>query len=68
MQLGKYTGKFRLKAQVHDELVFQATPDIIDAVVQEVADIMVIPTVIEGRLMTIPSTYKTGIYWSDLKD
>ena len=68
LQLGKYTGKFRLKAQVHDELVFQATPDIIDAVVQEVADIMVIPTVIEGRLMTIPSTYKTGIYWSDLKD
>lgn len=67
LQLGKYKGKFRLKAQVHDEIVFQTKPEILDQATEDVADIMVIPTVVEGRTMTIPSTIATGYYWSEAK-
>ena len=68
LQLGKYNGKFRLKKQVHDEIVFMATDDIIEAAAQEVADMMVIPTEINGRVMTIPSTIAIGKTWYDCKD
>jgi DNA polymerase I-like protein with 3'-5' exonuclease and polymerase domains len=68
LQLGKYYGKFRLKAQVHDEIIFIATPDIIEEALEDVANYMVIPTKIYGRTMTIPSTKVSGLYWSDLKD
>ncbi len=68
LQLKKYPGKFRLKAQVHDEIVFQATPDIMDTALQEVADIMTIPIKINGKVMTIPSTTIQGHKWSELKD
>jgi DNA polymerase I-like protein with 3'-5' exonuclease and polymerase domains len=67
LQIKKYRGKFRLKAQVHDEIVFQTRPEILDTACHEVADIMVIPTVIEGRTMTIPSTIAKGYYWSEAK-
>jgi DNA polymerase I-like protein with 3'-5' exonuclease and polymerase domains len=68
LQIGKYYGKFRLKAQVHDELIFQTDPSIIDSCCEEVADIMVIPTEVNGRLMTIPSSTAKGIYWNEAKD
>lgn len=68
LQLGKYVGKFRLKAPVHDEIIFIATPDIIEQALEDVAQMMVIPIEINGRLMTIPSTKISGLLWSDLKD
>jgi DNA polymerase I-like protein with 3'-5' exonuclease and polymerase domains len=67
LQLGKYAGKFRLKAPVHDEIIFIATPDIIDQALDDVANMMVIPIEIHGRVMTIPSTKESGLFWSDLK-
>lgn len=67
LQIKKYSGKFRLKAQVHDEILFIAKPDLLDSVCHEVADIMVIPTKVEGRTMTIPSTIAKGKYWSEAK-
>lgn len=68
LQLKKYRGSFRLKAQVHDELVTMLKDEIAVAAAQDVADMMVIPTVIHGRTMTIPSTIALGKTWGDLKD
>lgn len=67
LQLGKYRGKFRLKAQVHDEIVSQVRPEIRDQAAEEVAQIMVIPTEVNGRIMTIPSTIAKGVYWNEAK-
>lgn len=68
LQLKKYKGKFRLKKQVHDEIVFMATDDIVEQAAQDVADMMVIPTEVNGRIMTIPSTIAMGKTWADCKD
>ncbi len=67
LQLKKYYGKFRLKAPIHDEIIFIATPDIIDEALEDVAQMMVIPITINNRLMTIPSTKGKGMKWSELK-
>jgi hypothetical protein len=67
LQLKKYYGKFRLKAQIHDEIMFMARDDIVEAAAKEVAEIMEIPIKIEGRTMLIPSTYEIGKCWKDLK-
>lgn len=67
LQLGKYKGKFRMKAQVHDEIIVQVRPEIVEQASKDIADLMVIPTVVEGRTMTIPSTIATGFYWSEAK-
>lgn len=68
LQLSKYVGKFRLKAPVHDEIIFEAAPDVIEQALEDVAQMMVMPIEINGRLMTIPSTKISGLLWSDLKD
>lgn len=68
LQLGKYRGQFRLKAQVHDEILFIAKDEIIDEALQEVADMMVIPLQITGRVMSIPSTTAKGKTWAECKD
>lgn len=67
LQLKKYKGKFRLKAQIHDEIMFMATDDIIEQAAEEVAKIMEIPITIHGRTMVIPSTFEIGKCWKDLK-
>lgn len=68
LQLKKYAGKFRLKAQIHDEIIFIATPDVFEEALEDVAQMMVIPYMVHGRLMTIPSTKASGKLWSELKD
>ena len=68
LQLGKYNGKYRLKAQVHDEILSIATDDIAEEAAKLQAEYMVIPTEINGQVMAIPSTIATGKLWSDCKD
>ena len=68
LQLKKYRNKFRLKMQVHDELIFIALPDVFEQALQDVHDMMIIPTVVHGDLMTIPSSKAQGVRWSELKD
>jgi len=68
LQLKKYRGSFRLKAQVHDELVVMLKDEIAEVAAKDLADMMVIPTVIHGRTMSIPSTIAFGKTWGDLKD
>lgn len=67
LQLKKYSGKFRLKAQIHDENLFIAKDDVLEGVAKEVADMMTIPTEVEGRTMVIPSTIAKGKYWNEAK-
>jgi DNA polymerase I-like protein with 3'-5' exonuclease and polymerase domains len=67
LQLGKYAGKFRIKMQVHDEVVFIATPDVYEEALQDVHDYMIIPTMVRGDLMTIPSSKARGKNWAKLK-
>lgn len=68
LQHGKYEDKFRLKMQVHDELVFIALPEIFDQALQDVHDLMIIPISIHGDTMKIPSSTISGTRWSELKD
>ena len=68
LQLGKYNGKYRLKAQVHDEILSIATDDVAEEVSKLQAEYMVIPVEIEGKVMSIPSTIAMGKLWSDCKD
>lgn len=68
LQLKKYKGSFRLKAQVHDEIVSMARDWCIEQSAKDVAELMTIPTTINGRVMTIPSTIAIGKTWADCKD
>jgi hypothetical protein len=68
LQLKKYSGMLRIKAQVHDEILFTAKRSIHGQVSKEIADMMVVPIKINGRLMTIPSTIAGGPSWADCKD
>jgi hypothetical protein len=53
---------------VHDEILSIATDDIAEEVSKLQAEYMVIPTEIEGKVMSIPSTIAMGKLWSDCKD
>lgn len=68
LQHGKYAGAFRLKAQVHDEVIFIAKPEIFDQALQDVHDTMIIPIQIHNDIMKIPSSTISGTRWSQLKD
>lgn len=68
LQLKKYRGSFRLKAQVHDEIIPMIKDWCVEIAANEVAEMMVIPTVINGRTMTIPSTVAIGKTWDECKD
>ena len=65
LQLKKFSGKFKLVAQIHDELLIEGDDDIIEEAAQQVADYMVIPVEVEGRTMAIPSTTAIGKIWSE---
>lgn len=66
---GKYAGKFRIKAQIHDSIFFQYLEGY-EEIVQEVSRIMYSKNcVIHGRTMNIPNDPKGGgRYWGDLKE
>lgn len=71
LQLGKYYGKFRLKAQVHDEIIAAVCESLVpEEVAKEVAEIMEIKADITGggvtRTMLIPSTYSVGDNWAEV--
>lgn len=67
LQIKKYRGKFRMKAQIHDEIMNMCTPDIAEQAAKEVAEIMTIPTKINGKVMVIPSTFEINKCWAGLK-
>lgn len=64
---GDWKGKLRVKAQIHDE-VFGQVKIGHEYIVDEIADMMTIPTDIYGRTMIIPSTKAMGHRWIDCKD
>lgn len=72
LQLGKYKGKFRLKAQIHDEILSCVHESLdVEAIAQEIADIMVIKTKVTcgrgiEREFSIPSTYSIGDTWAEV--
>lgn len=68
LQHGKYEGSFRIKMQVHDEVVFIALPDVFPQALQDVHDLMIIPISIHNDIMKIPSSTISGTRWSELKD
>lgn len=68
VQLGSHKGRFRLKAPIHDEILFIAKDEVLEECLEIVATKMVIPIVIHGRTMTIPSTKASGKLWSECKD
>lgn len=67
LQLGKYLGKFRLKAQVHDEIVAIVRPEVMDEALEDLANMMVVPWTIHGEVMSIPSSKAHGSNWGKLK-
>lgn len=66
---GNFKGRVRIKAQIHDSLLFQYRPDFDP---EEVLKFMHTPVEIEGadgkfRIMVIPSDIKSGaVRWSEL--
>lgn len=64
---GDWKGLLRCKAQIHDELFGQVRIGH-EYIVDEIADMMTIPTKIYDRVMTIPSTKAMGHRWIDCKD
>lgn len=68
LQHDKFVQKFRLKMQVHDEVVFIALPDVFEEAIQRVMDLMIVPISIHGDIMKIPSSRAQGHRWSELKD
>lgn len=68
LQHKKYPSSFRIKMQVHDEIVFIARPEVFEEAIELVREMMIIPLVIHGKLMKIPSSRAEGYRWSDLKD
>jgi hypothetical protein len=70
LQLGKYAGKLRLKAQIHDSILFQVREDSWH-IAKEVQEIMNSKEItIHGRTMRIPTSCpdKGEVFWYDLKD
>lgn len=72
LQLKKYRGKFRLKAQIHDEILSCVHESLdVEKVAKEIADIMVIKTKVTcglgiTREFSIPSTYEIGETWAEV--
>ena len=67
LQIKRYPGKYRLRAQVHDEIIASVRDDLVDEIAPIMADMMTIPTEVDGRVMTIPSSIATGKIWSKCK-
>lgn len=70
LQLGKYAGKLRLKAQIHDSLLFQVRPEYQAQIIPEIKAIMDSKScAIHGRTMVIPTDApeEGKLFWSDLK-
>jgi DNA polymerase I-like protein with 3'-5' exonuclease and polymerase domains len=68
LQLRKYPGKLRLKAQIHDSLFGQYKIGH-EYIVKEIEAMMAVPCKIHGRTMVIPSDSKWGATsWAGLKD
>lgn len=70
LQLGKYADKLRLKAQIHDSILFQVQPEFQAEIIPEVKAIMDAKScIIHGRTMVIPTDApeQGGLFWADLK-
>lgn len=68
MQIKKYPGKIRFKAQIHDSLFGQVREDSLE-LIEEVEERMRVPVTIHGKEMIIPGdTGPVGKRWIDIKD
>lgn len=68
-QLETKSQQFRLKAQVHDEIVFQYKPEYGEVTAVFIKTAMEEPTKVNGRILVIPSEPKLGgKSWAELKD
>ena len=54
------TQKIRLKAQIHDEIIFQSKPEVTKDAIARVSEIMAEPTIVKGRAMIIPNDPVVG--------
>lgn len=63
----KHEGKLRLKAQVHDSVLFQYSTGRID-IREEVVAAMQNPVTIHGRLMHIRTDIKVGSSWGTMEE
>lgn len=68
VQHGSHKGVFRIKMQVHDEIVFIARPDVFEQCIELVMELMIVPIPVHGDIMSIPSSRAQGHRWSNLKD
>ncbi|KKL49625.1 hypothetical protein LCGC14_2313620, partial [marine sediment metagenome] len=53
---------------VHDECVMQCLPKDIEKAIREVRPLMERPHEVNGRMLTIPCSFKTGPNWGDLEE
>lgn len=58
-------GQFRLKAQIHDSIWWQAPPAKREEYDKRVLECMDIPVQIKGRTMLIPNDIKHMVYWKE---
>ena len=56
-----------LLLQIHDELLFQALPHAIPALIQTVTPLLTTPFTIHDRTLSIPVEWKTGHSWGSMK-
>ena len=67
LQMNKYPGLLRLKAQIHDSLFGQYKIGH-EYIVKEIEELMSVPVKVHGNLLTIPSDSTYGKkYWGDMK-
>lgn len=61
-------GEIRLKAQIHDSILLQCKEHKLEEVTARMNEIMAIPATINNRTMLIPSDFKVGYSWGDMRD
>jgi DNA polymerase I-like protein with 3'-5' exonuclease and polymerase domains len=60
-------GYIQLLLQIHDEFLFQATPDAIEALVQKVTPLLEVTFTVHGHPLHIPVEWKRGRSWGSMQ-
>jgi len=60
-------GKCDVLLQVHDSVLLQCNPDVLDDVINAICELMQRPFKIHGRMCSIPVEVKIGKNWCDME-
>ncbi len=67
MRINKEVPKVEILLNVHDEVIFQFNPSDLNEIQKETKSRMEVPIEIKGRELLVPSEFKIGPSWGELK-